>query len=82
MQLNYFTYKERNYPYRCVLLREEHSYYIIVSVAELEKELVDEQGIPYNKEAEYIDNKIAYYVENVDELMKDDDSTLINKIYS
>lgn len=82
MQLNYFTYQGKKYPYKCLQINDNQHYYIIVSIVELEIDLVDDQGVPYNKEAEHLDNMIAYYVETVDELINNDDSILINKIYS
>lgn len=81
MELEYVKYKGIEYPCKTLLLEDIVPYNIIVSVKALEDVLVDEDGAAIDKAAEYLDNKIAYYVNKPSDLQREA-KDILNEIYS
>lgn len=76
------NWEGKSFPYRiCNVNDTEYPYSIIISVIELEHLLIERNGVPKSKDAEWIDDRIAYYVEKEEDLYKND-SSLIKVIYS
>ena len=76
MQINW---QGKQYPFREIDLEDEQRY-VLVSVMDLERVLLDANDIPIDKRAEWVDNKIAYYFESEEELNQSD-KVLLNIIY-
>ena len=60
MELHHIFYKGHKYPCRTLLTND--GYYITVSTEDLEKELIDENGLALNNTAMLMDNKIAFKI--------------------
>ena len=54
--------------------------YVLVSVVDLERVLLETNDFPVNSKAEWVDNKIAYYFESEEDLHQSD-QVLLNIIY-
>lgn len=67
---NVVHYKGVKYPFRTIYFDQEGSY-VIISIASLNDIVFDKQGYWPDSLAEYIDNKILYYVEDSDILKSD-----------
>lgn len=80
-QENSILYKGEAFPYRSIDIEENGlSFYINVSVLALSKKLFDDEKGYTDKEAEWIDNQIAYYVNTEQDLQRSDES-ILNEIY-
>ena len=78
MELHHIFYKGHKYPCRTLLTND--SYYITVSTEDLEKELIDENGLALNNTAMLMDNKIAFYFPSIKDL-KRNSNELLKEIY-
>lgn len=67
---NTIRYKGREYPFREVWL-DEYASVVLVSIVNLSADLLDSNDRWNDALAEYIDNKIIYYLE-VDEINESD----------
>lgn len=76
MQINW---QGKQYPFREIDMKDK-PYYVLVSVVDLERVLLETNDIPVNNKAEWVDNKIAYYFESEEDLHQSD-QVLLNKIY-
>lgn len=62
---NIIRYKGIEYPFRTIYIDREYSY-AIVSVSSLNDVVFDQKGCWPDSLAEYIDNKIIFYVKDAD----------------
>ena len=78
MELHHIFYKGHKYP--CITLLTNDGYYITVSTEDLEKELIDENGLALNNTAMLMDNKIAFYFPSINDL-KRNINEILKEIY-
>lgn len=69
-QQNLINYKEQQFPFR-TLWCDEYNCEVMFSVDTLNDILLDKHGVWLNSIAQYIDNKIMYYV-NVSDITQSD----------
>lgn len=75
----HINWNGKQYPFREIDMKDE-PYYVLVSVVDLERVLLETNDIPVNNKAEWVDNKIAYYFESEEDLHQND-QVLLNIIY-
>ena len=76
MQINW---RGEQYPFREVIIADEQ-FHVLVSVVDLERVLLDVDGTPVDRSAEWVDSRIAYYVDSGECLLLND-KVLQNMIY-
>lgn len=74
------NWEGNQYPFR-ELVFEDASFCTFVSVAALESKLINDNGEPVNRKAEWLDNQIVFYVDSVDQLNLSNND-LYNLVYT
>lgn len=72
-------WKGKQNPFREIDMEYEKCH-VLVSVVDLERVLLGANNIPVDKNAEWLDNKIAYYFES-EECLHQSNKVLLNIIY-
>ena len=72
-------WEDHRYPFT-EIESDDNASYVIISTMQLEQQLLNSDGLPKNSEAEWLDNKICFYVETPQQLNLPA-KTIMNMIY-